>query len=86
MCLFVCTQTVGEKTSTEFEREGGFLEMAYKGERKRRNDCLLNVSRSNLCLSLLLNVFVFAILSKYCKLETEKDTQIRIQKNIEVKI
>lgn len=54
--------------------------MAYKGERKRRNDWLLNVSRSNLCLSLLLNVFVIAILSKYCKLEAERDTQIRIQK------
>lgn len=54
--------------------------MAYKGERKRRNDWLLNVSRSNLCLSLLLNAFVIAILSKYCKLEAERDTQIRIQK------
>lgn len=55
--------------------------MAYKGERKRRNDWLLNVSRSNLCLlSLLLNAFVIALLSKYCKLEAEKDTQIRIQK------
>lgn len=54
--------------------------MEYKGERKRRNDWLLNVSRSNLCLSLLLNAFVIAILSKYCKLEAERDTQIRIQK------
>lgn len=41
---------------------------------------ILKVIRYNLCLSLLSNAFVIAILSKYWNLEAEKDTQLRIQK------